>query len=339
MVNVRFLHQQKSKLVKLACELGVYRLARWLTQDQVKILMMHRFSEHKTSGCIDVACLKEQLSLLKRDFNVVPLSDVLSALQGHSRLPKNAIVLTVDDGYQDFYHLAFPEFKAANLPVTLFVTTGFVDRECWLWPDRIAILLKLAGRQLEVELSAGLQLLPVGEHASWQKINDHLLPLPLAEKNRWIEQCAAANGIVLPTEISDDYAPVTWPQLQEMLASVVEVGGHTLTHPILAAESDDEVEHQLTKSKVRLQEMLGCEVSSFCYPNGQVTDFTQEIEQQVERSGYKLAVAANCDSIKMNNLFNLPRFVMSENRYHFLKVINGVQWISRRFFPKARSSI
>ena len=47
----------------------------------------------------------------------------------------NSVLLTVDDGYQDFYNLAFPILKKYEVPATVFFTTDFIDKRIWLWHD------------------------------------------------------------------------------------------------------------------------------------------------------------------------------------------------------------
>jgi peptidoglycan/xylan/chitin deacetylase (PgdA/CDA1 family) len=49
---------------------------------------------------------------------------VLSALEGGSSLPDNAVLITFDDGFHDFTGSALPALSDKRLPATLFVTTG-----------------------------------------------------------------------------------------------------------------------------------------------------------------------------------------------------------------------
>lgn len=335
MKQLKNLKSYKSALVEILCKLGGYSLAKWLTRHQVKIVMMHRFSEQEAPGYLDRKTLRKQISILKSEFNVIALRDFIRLSATNKRPPKNSIILTIDDGYQDAYDIAYPEFKAENMPVTLFATSGFIDRKCWLWPDRVSTLLNSHPEALQVDFDGKNIQLPAKSYQSWQRIIDYLIPLSLAEKNTWIDECANKNNISLATEIPKKYAPCTWEQLKEMSDSVVDIGGHTVSHPILSAETLESVEQQLSQSKNRLEEQLKKEVVSFCYPNGQPNDFTSEIEKLVDKCGYQIAVAANCYSIDMSNRFALPRFVMSENMYHFKKVIYGVQWIARKLFPKS----
>lgn len=59
-------------------------------------------------------------------------------------MPFYIVVLTIDDGYTDFYDIAFPELKRRSRAATFFVTTDFADCKIWLWPDRIRFTLEHA---------------------------------------------------------------------------------------------------------------------------------------------------------------------------------------------------
>ena len=50
-----------------------------------------------------------------------------SGLSTGEPLPEQAVVITFDDGLADFRNQALPALRRAGLPVTLFVTTGFLD--------------------------------------------------------------------------------------------------------------------------------------------------------------------------------------------------------------------
>jgi len=55
-------------------------------------------------------------------YNVIPLRDLYDYVTGkRSSLPKNAIVVTIDDGWRSTYTEVFPEMKRYGFPFTVFV--------------------------------------------------------------------------------------------------------------------------------------------------------------------------------------------------------------------------
>lgn len=76
--------------------------------------------------------------------------------------------------------------------------------------------------------------------------------------------------------------------LRELEARGVEVGSHTHTHPRLSRLPAAEVARELRRSKALLENLLGHEVPSFCYPYG---DLDRRVREEVAAAGYRLACA------------------------------------------------
>ena len=92
----------KSAVIELAGKLGGYQIARVLTRNHPKILMYHRFSAEKKGHEVTAATFERQLQLMKRYFQPMTLATLAQSIQQTGNAPKNAVVITVDDGYRDF---------------------------------------------------------------------------------------------------------------------------------------------------------------------------------------------------------------------------------------------
>ena len=86
---------------------------------------------------------------------------------------------------------------------------------------------------------------------------------------------------------------MTWRQLRELAERGHEIGCHSYTHPILVHCDDQQLEREIVASRRRLEEELGVEVRSFCYPNG---DHDSRVVSAVRRGGYELAVTTRWGS-------------------------------------------
>ena len=81
---------------------------------------------------------------------------------------------------------------------------------------------------------------------------------------------------------------LTWEQIQEMHQSGwVTFGSHTCSHRRLRSLSDEEIVREVRESKRILQEKLGAEVHSFCYPFG-AGGFDKRVRPLVLQAGYLL---------------------------------------------------
>lgn len=95
--------------------------------NQPKVLMYHRIVEDRRLSnhqdtCLHVDDFKNQLKLLNQlGYTPITFRDYHLYLQGALRLPKKPIILTFDDGYEDFYHLAYPVLKEQGMKAVVFV--------------------------------------------------------------------------------------------------------------------------------------------------------------------------------------------------------------------------
>jgi peptidoglycan/xylan/chitin deacetylase (PgdA/CDA1 family) len=88
----------------------------------------------------------------------ITLDDLLSARRGQARLPRRAVVITFDDGFQDCADYAVPILQARGFTATFFLVAGLVGgASTWLLAERkmqLALMDWPAARRLE---AAGLQ--------------------------------------------------------------------------------------------------------------------------------------------------------------------------------------
>ena len=73
------------------------------------------------------------------------------------------------------------------------------------------------------------------------------------------------------------YIPKTNPERDVMegqqirqISRCFDVGGHTISHVSLKRMSDAQAFAEISEGKKWLEDLVGCEVSAFCYPQGKV---------------------------------------------------------------------
>ncbi len=315
----------KSAVIQAAGKLGGYQVARALTRQQPKILMYHRFSAQKAGLEVTANTFERQLQLIKRYFNPMTLADLAQYRQKKGTNPANAVVITVDDGYRDFYEVAFPLLAHYRVPATFFVTTGFVNGDIWLWPDQVDWLLNnkqagdslvIAGRHFDLSLTAG---------ELWWPIVGHFLNIPDEERRAGLVLLAQACKLQLPQVAPMQYSAVNWQQLAEMQEHGIEIGGHTVHHPSLGAMEIDAARAEILQSYTDITRELGERPRTFCYPNGQPSDYSEAIKGIVRDSPYLAAVTAYSDRFNTDLDYAWRRFVGCEDDFQFHKSLFGVE--------------
>jgi peptidoglycan/xylan/chitin deacetylase (PgdA/CDA1 family) len=290
--------------------------------------MYHRFSLEKdpTGRKIDAEIFEWQLNKFKSGWQVIRLKDYLQRLKEGKSL-KKIVVLTIDDGYCDFYDIAFPLLKKYGLQATFFPTVEFVNGKIWLWPDRIDYILRqISGCNTEIDFNNKSFLLDVSTpdklQCTWQKLSDFCISISNEEKWKFLYFLERELNVTVPEKPTPAYEPVSWDQLCELSRNGIEIGSHTLNHPILSKLKQHEVNLELKKSKTVLEEKLGIFVQTLCYPNGMPEDINGRVLEQMKKAGYEGAV-----TIKGGNLFEryrIPRTGIGNSRTDFLWKLCGM---------------
>src|SRR5260370_16396877 len=92
------------------------------------ILTYHSISHGDSPLKISPELFAEQMEWLRDNARVVSLSEIVAALASHRPLPERTVVLTFDDGFQDFYTSAAPLLHRWPLPPTVFLPTAYSGR-------------------------------------------------------------------------------------------------------------------------------------------------------------------------------------------------------------------
>lgn len=321
----------KSAVIELAGKLGGYQLARVLTRKQPKILMYHRFAVEQKGHEVTAATFERQLQVIRRYFQPMTLATLAQAIQHTGSAPANAVVITVDDGYRDFYEVAYPLLKHYAVPATFFVTTGFVNQDLWLWPDQVLWLLR------NRTISKGA--LVVGEKSFdltepvktlWWPLVLHLLTVENHIRLSAIVELEQLSAISLPLQVPEEFAAVNWEQLREMQQQGIEIGGHTRSHPSLGHMPLLEAKQEIETSFNDLRSQLGIQPRTFCYPNGQPADYSSEVKNIVAQSGFLAAVTAYSDQFNTDIPWAWRRFVGCEENFQFNKSLFGVEHLGNQ---------
>ena len=99
------------------------------SEPRAVVFMYHRFGEDQfPSTNIRIEQFKEQLQFLREnDFTVLPLEEIVDALQTHTPLPDKSVAITADDAYLSVYEVAYPLLQQFDYPFTVFIAPKTVD--------------------------------------------------------------------------------------------------------------------------------------------------------------------------------------------------------------------
>ncbi len=245
------------------------------------------------------------------------------------------VVVTIDDGYQDFYDIAFPILQEYGVTATVFVTTGFIAGHTWFWWDRLAWLLDNASPgkrdwRLGETILTGDASCSEERDFLWNAIADHLRFLPFKNTNATLEELSHELGLNLPTSPPEQYAAMSWEQVRNVSAVDMTIGAHTVTHPILSRVDGKQARDEISDSRHELFEALGQPVNWFCYPQGGPADFNADTVAAVREAGFRGCYTAFQNPTHTGEEMTLPRYSISGNFDHFRWVLCGAEFLFMR---------
>ena len=99
--------------------------AATLAAEHATITLYHHVTETTpASTSISPANFREHLDHLRDDgFTVLPLPELLSALQERRQIPDKSMAITFDDGYISIFDTAFPILQEYGFPFTVFINS------------------------------------------------------------------------------------------------------------------------------------------------------------------------------------------------------------------------
>lgn len=251
-------------------------------------------------------------------FNVLPLDQAIDRLAQQS-LPARAAAITFDDGYADNHSIALPILKKHGLPATFFIATGFLDGGR-MWNDTIIESIRLSPASKLDCSSINLGVYPLNSLSEKREAIRSLI--------QQIKYQSIQKRLELTADIADlaqakppSNLMMTTKEVIQLHEAGMQIGAHTVSHPILAKINLDDARQEIQESKRFLEDALGERIRLFAYPNGKPdVDYLNEHVTLVRDLGFDAAVSTAHGSASFNSadFFQLPRFTPWEkNKFQF----------------------
>lgn len=277
---------------------------------RLSILIFHRVlpeSDPLFPDLPDVSAFEARMRWVKAWFNVLPLFKAIDMLYAGT-IPSRALAITFDDGYADNEALAAPILKRLGMTATFFVATGFLGRGC-MWNDQVIEAIRGCGSEAIDLTSIGLKSYPLSSTDTRRHaISSVLTGIKHLEPSR---RQAVTDAIVAAAGATAVPRLMMRPEQVRGLRTLgMDVGAHTMTHPILTRLSPGAALAEMRGSKDELERILGEPVKLFAYPNGVPgQDYAVEHAKMARECGFSGAVSTAWGAASMrSDRFQLPRF-------------------------------
>jgi peptidoglycan/xylan/chitin deacetylase (PgdA/CDA1 family) len=228
--------------------------------------------------------LRKQLQLLKRQYHVISPDDFRKWIDGRAEIPARAVLITCDDGLLNTLTDMLPMLEGEGIPCLFFVLgTSCSEEESRLWYEELYLLLACQGNNAKESWG------PAGFRAYWwQKVQEGS-GLDRCERGEWL------NNLQSRCKATPNHAAVKrWKllnagELRQISAAGMEIGAHTVSHPVLSACSEEVARREIEESKQAIERALGKPVWAFAYPFGNPETMGEREVQLAREAGFTCA--------------------------------------------------
>lgn len=280
---------------------------------KIKVFLFHRVNPERDLlwDPMDPLHFRKVIEYLNRKFDIFKLEDMILYPQNYNGAKKPLAAVVFDDGYRDFIEYALPILKEYNTPASMYVITDSATYGTPPW----TYVLDHTFQNSNI-LKANFELSGLPEEfkvTGWQNNNERiaygkrlkpfLKQLSHNERESNLDALRLNfDDIIIPSDLF-----MSWNNIKEIYDAGVEIGSHTVTHPLLGTiESDAILKNELNQSALTIQKHLGKFPLTISYPVG---SYNEKVQQLSKEAGYLLGLAVNqhsYDSAK-HNRFAIPR--------------------------------
>jgi peptidoglycan/xylan/chitin deacetylase (PgdA/CDA1 family) len=281
------------------------------------VLTFHRvLKDAETSRCYDSHLVMSEsvfeglLGLLRTEFEVVPLDQLVRHPAGHSR--QQRVAITFDDGWEDTYSVAFPLLLRYEIPATVFVCSGLLNENlpCPMLPE------ERFARIWERCSTTGQLPLLLEDLRKWG-----VAAAPAPQRREWstrLKQMSLHTRLLLFTHLEDTYQPLqprtrqlmNWDEARIMARNNMTIGSHTVGHCTLSSEQDATVFDELCRSRAEILKQVGVDAQLLAYPNG---GYNSRVVMIARAAGFTHAFTAETGLFNQRtDPFLIPRIAMED---------------------------
>lgn len=289
----------------------------------VTILTYHGVTDVESRGIenfqgkhVSAETFAHQVRYLREHERALRLSDLIDAYERGD--DPDGVVVTFDDGYQNNYRVALPILERFEVPATFFFSTGFLGTDRMFWVDEVELAVDATGADRLDVTGWGLGVYPLATSAERMtavtELKAHLKRVDDGLRESRVAELAESLPPRPGHTPSPNYRTLTWDEVRALARSpLVEIGAHTVDHPILTRIGGEALRCQVGDSKKALERETGRPVTQFAYPNGGPDDFDATVIHAVRAAGFR----CGCTTLPGRNTADVSLFELRRTMVGF----------------------
>jgi len=267
-------------------------------EDCFSVIGYHRIKDDYSvgrrfdDGLINASCdeFEWQVRYLKNNFDPITFNDLKDIVYNGVSLPRRAVIITFDDGFDDNYTNAFRILSSHSVPATFFVTSGLIGVKEPFWFEKMHYILSDLSIDRVPDIDGSVLDLRCDRSKAINSLVGRLKKVPDTIRQDYMNDLELKTNVLLVGSDLAESKTMGWDQVIEMSRSGMEIGSHTESHAILSSLKDDQLNHELCASKHKIESMIEKEVDVIAYPNGDDASIGPVVEEATKEAGYVFGV-------------------------------------------------
>jgi len=285
-----------------------------------------RLDSELDGSLVSVPAFRRQVQFFNANYNVIHPAQFLAWRDGHESLPPNALLLTCDDGLLNVLTDMLPVLQEEGLSCLFFATADSLDHpdRQMLWYEQLYLMMLLSPDRPE---AGGLNSLFASRHdgngsrrSLWWDLVLSWSRFPSDRRAEFLESIRDRLGLLDNWKQDFFYDPsrerrfglLNRSDLSKLAEAGMEIGSHTLSHPVLSQMTADAAAHELTESRRRLESALRKPVWSLAYPFGDPKSVTAREIASAQTAGYRCAFMS-CETSPLDSPLAMGRLHMTSD--------------------------
>lgn len=312
------------------CTLKLDHLMKRMLRKKITIVMYHGIVDDDYDfecwWLINKSKFIRQINYLNNNFNIISIDDALD----EKNLSDNSCILTFDDGYKSVLTLAYPVLSKMNIPFTVYITTGPVEKRTLLWVDQVFAYLHEHHIDNNIMLLMGMAnysyLYQTNKTKLITKVINRLKQIEYEKKNELIKLLIDGNqfkNFMLKPE-TRSFEMLTVDDIRKLADDpMVTMGAHTVNHEILTRMPLHDAVKEISESRYTLEKWIGRNVYHFAYPDG---NYNTQLAESVKQIGFKSACRIGLMVNWIVKKYELCRVGTGswDDDYEFRAMVNGI---------------
>jgi peptidoglycan/xylan/chitin deacetylase (PgdA/CDA1 family) len=270
-----------------------------------------------------------QIAYFKKHYHPITYQQFADWYLRGAALPSCPVLITFDDGHANNLRFALPVLQKEKVGAVCFVLTGALARCRQTWFEDAYYRLMFSTAHSWCLRNGECWPLETSEQRAAACSRFFSLCRTLSQDEQFEELKSLQSQLPVPNpdgEFRNRFEFLSADDVRQLAESGIDIGSHTITHPILSTLQSESARREIAGSKSALEQVLGRPVQAFAYPFGSPgLDFSSRDEELTRESGYSLAFAVEGGFVtRASNRFALPRIGIGRmTRAQFAATVTG----------------